>query len=344
MIALCATDPTSLGWGPVSGLEDPRWIVINATLLHLAHQQFGVISRSQLIERLGFTSSSLYRARRAGLLVDVTHRVVRVASSPETFEMRCAAAQLTTDEVGFLSSWTSARLRGLRRMPENRVHFTVPPGVRLTTPRWMDVHRSEWFDADRDSERSSSGLIVATPLRMLFGLAADFNQFRFERAAEDAWHLGLITPDAAAQYLEAHRCRGKDGVSTMERWLDRTSGRRRPAQSELERDLLQAIERTGLPSPVRQHPLVLPDGALIHVDIAWPEIRFGVEPGASWWHGGDHGQRRDQSRDRVCGEVGWHVIRFDESMRADPDAAAAQIARIHAQRTELIPKLEQSSR
>ena len=82
---------------------------------------------------------------------------------------------------------------------------------------------------------TDSALLVATPMRMLFGLADAFNQFRFERAAEDAWHRGLITPSEAAEYLERHRCRGKDGVSTIERWLERTEAhsqdRRRAAWS-----------------------------------------------------------------------------------------------------------------
>ena len=43
----------------------------------------------------------------------------------------------------------------------------------------------------------------------------------------------------------------------------------------------------GLPEPIRQHPLLLLTGELIHLDIAWPEVRLAVEPGHSWWHGGD---------------------------------------------------------
>ncbi len=170
-------------------------------------------------------------------------------------------------------------------------------------------------------------------MRTLFGLAAEFNQFRFERAAEDAWHLGLFTPGEFAEYLELHRCRGKDGVATIERWLERCNAVSRPAQSGLELDAIEALDRIGLPRPERQYPLLLAGGEIIHLDIAWPAIRFAVEPGASWWHGGDLGQRRDQDRDRECGEVGWLISRFDESMRNDLLGAARQIARIHARRT-----------
>lgn len=100
--------------------------------------------------------------------------------------------------------------------------------------------------------RRDDGLLVATPLRTLFGLAATLHPFRFARAAEDAWNLGLITPEAAADYLERHRCRGKDGVSVLEEWLDGVVGRERPAQSGLEQLLLECLAAVGLPEPVRR--------------------------------------------------------------------------------------------
>ena len=43
------------------------------------------------------------------------------------------------------------------------------------------------------------GLRLASPLRTLFTLAIDFNAYRFDRAAEDLWHLRLVTPDEAAR-------------------------------------------------------------------------------------------------------------------------------------------------
>ncbi len=305
---------------------------MDVNVLLLAAHQHGVVHRRQLLT-LGMSDAAVWRARRRGVLVDVLPGVLRVASSPETFAMRCMAALLRVDGPSFLGAWTAGRIHGLRRMPRSVVHLTVPVRRRLVeTPDWLHVHRSSWFEADRDAVVRDDGLVVATPLRMLFGLAAAFGQFRFERAAEDAWHLGLINPGAAADYLERHRCRGKDGVATMETWLERVLDRNLPAQSDLELELLDALGQVGLPEPVRQHPLRLPTGETIHLDIAWPALRLAVEPGASWWHGGDLGQRRDQARDRACSEVGWHVVRFDETLRTSPLAAARQVLTIYVQR------------
>ena len=145
-----------------------------------------------------------------------------------------------------------------------------------------------------------------------------FNQFRFERAAEDVWHHGLVSPEQAWDYLQAVRRSGRSGVCRMETWLEKAALRPRPAQSGLELALLSIIEQAGLPEPQRQYPLRLPWGELIHLDLAWPALKLAVEPGHSWWHGGDLRQRHDQARDRACGAMGWLVVRFDEDATPRP--------------------------
>jgi very-short-patch-repair endonuclease len=317
--------------------------VIDQHVMTLAAAQHGAIAVRQLTTDLGRSSRSVSRARQRGLLVDVVPGVVRLASSPETFLMRCNAALLHAQPVGFLSGWTAARLFGLRSMPSTPLHFTVPTTYRRHPPDWVDLHVSRWYD-EADHLNGPHGLTIACPMRMLWGLAAALNQYRFERAAEDAWHLGLITPPEAAEYLESHRCRGKDGVECLELWLQRSLTQDRPAQSNLERRLLEAFDDIGLPTPRRQYPLVLRNGETIHLDIAWPDIKLAVEPGAAWWHGGDLRMRRDQARDRACLDVGWQIIRFDESVRDNLRAAARQVARIHHQMSRATRNIANSGR
>jgi very-short-patch-repair endonuclease len=306
-------------------------VVIDRAILEKIRHQHGVIGRRQLHESFGWSASKISRARRQGILVDVTANVLRIASAPDTFELRCMALQLHLDDRCFLSSTTAGRLYGLRSMPTAPIRATIPEATRRVCPPWAELARSSWF-GDEDFARRPDALIVATPLRMLFGLAATLRPFRFARAAEDAWNLQLITPEEAAEYLDQHRCRGKNGVDTMERWLDGVTGRIRPAQSGLEQLLIECLVTVGLPEPQRQHPLALPNGETIHLDIAWPHVRLAVEPGAARWHGGALQQRRDHARDRACSEQDWHVIRFDESLRDDPMAAARQVQRIYRSR------------
>jgi len=306
---------------------------MDRALLEMIGRQHGVIARKQLREQFGWSGSRLCRATRRGTFVDVTPSVLRLASTSDTFPMRSMVLQLHLDEQCFLNSTTAARLYGLRSMPTSPVRATVPEATRRACPSWAELARSSWYDA-ADFSRRDDGLIVATPLRMLFGLAATLQPFRFARAAEDAWNLQLITPEQAADYLERHRCRGKNGVTTMERWLDGALAQNSPAQSGLEQLLIECLIQVGLPQPVRQHPILLPTGERIHLDIAWPHVRFAVEPGDGRWHSGSIQQRRDQARDRACSEQGWHVVRFDETFREDPMAAARQVQRIYRTRLD----------
>ena len=223
------------------------------------------------------------------------------------------ALQLSVGGDVFISGFSAGVVHGLRQMPKRIVECTIGEDRRATMPAWGRVHLTSWVDSHRDVMVRPDGLRVATPLRALFRLAAVFNDHRFQRAAEDAWHRQLVTPEAAADYLAAVRRSGRTGVTRFEHWLERMSFQSKPSQSGLEQDVVDAIVRAGLPEPVRQLPLILPSTELIHVDMAWPDVRLGVEPGDSWWHGGDlrrarrsgsgPGVRRDRLAHRPSGRV-----------------------------------------
>ena len=266
-------------------------------VLHLFAAQHWVASLEQLHE-LAVTPSMIYRARRAGIVTTVVPGVVQVTGTPDSFVARAMALQLHVGKDVFISGASAGVLHGLRQMPRRLVECTIGETAQgRRCRRGLDCTSRRWVDPTETCMVRSDGLRVATPLRMLFRLAWVFNQHRFERAAEDAWHLGLVTPDAAADYLAAVRRSGRAGVIKFEHWLERMSFRTSPSQSGLEQDVIDAICRAGLPEPERQLPLILPSGEMIHVDAAWPAVRLGVEPGHSWWHGGDLRQRADQARD-----------------------------------------------
>jgi hypothetical protein len=304
-------------------------------VLALFRSQHWVAGWSQLAD-LGVARSTLSRARRAGLVTSPMPRVVAVAGVELTFEARALIAQLAAGSGAFVSGPTAGILHGLRDMPRARIEVTIPESRRVTFPKGYRLVRTSWIDDERDVVERDDGIHVASPLRTLFGLAEQFNQHRFDRAAEDVWHRGLVTPDQAGDYLAAIRRSGKTGVIRMEAWLERTSFRTTPptaVQSGLEQAFVDMIESVGLPAPVRQHPLVLPSGEVIHLDLAWPDVRLAVEPGHSWWHGGDLRQRRDQDRDRACAMVGWLVVRYDESAARDRRATATELLALHRRRS-----------
>ena len=305
-------------------------VIISSEVLNLFMSQHGVASIEQL-RHLDVSTHTLLRARQHGVLYTVIPGIVRLTGSQETFASQAMALQLHTGDDSFVSGFSAGVLYGLREMPRRSVEVTVPEMQRYVMPTWGRLHRSSWIDPERDTA-SRGSLRLASPMRMLFRLAAVFNQYRFQRAAEDCWHLQLVTPDDAAMYLAEIRRQGRTGVKTFEHWLDQTSLRTRPSQSGLELDVLEAVLRAGLPDPQRQFPLALRTGEVIHLDLAWPNARLGVEPGHTWWHGGNAGIERDEARRRACGEVGWHIVPCTEKVRDDLAAFGLQVRLIHDER------------
>jgi hypothetical protein len=275
------------------------------------------VASTEQLRELEVTPDALKHARRIGAVISPVQGVVTVPGVQLSLEGRSLLAQLAAGAEAFVSGPTAGALYGLRGMSTITVELTIKQLRRLLLPPGCRLVRASWIDEERDVRVRDDGIRVASPLRMLFGLAGQFNQHRFERAAEDVWHKGLVTPDEAHDYLEEVRRSGRSGVKRMNTWLEKTGARPRPAQSGLELDLLALIDAAGLPDPERQHPIRLTSGETIHLDIAWPPIQLAVEPGHSWWHGGDLAQRRDQARDRACGAVGWLVLRFDEHAARD---------------------------
>jgi hypothetical protein len=302
-------------------------------VMRLFATQHWVAHTSQLRD-LDVSEDMVYRARRRGVLASPVRNVVALAAVDLDLEGRAMAAQLAVGAEAFVSGTTAGVLHGLRAMPHRPIEVTVREDRRVTLPDWGRLVRTSWIDDDVDIDVRASGLRVARPLRMLFRLAKVFNQHRFERAAEDVWLRKLATPDEAATYLTSIRRRGLTGVARFETWLQKTDLRPRPSQSGLELDFVDVIERLGLPTPARQHPLRLPSGDVIHIDLAWPHIRLGVEPGHSWWHGGDLRAAADSRRDRACDEVGWRILRYTEDEQRAPDTLR-ELRAIYRQRAEL---------
>jgi len=301
--------------------------MLTTPILERAGAQGGTLSRPQLCNEFGWSSSMLYRARRLGLLVDMAHGVYRIASYSDGFATRCWAAHHFGAGVGFLSGQSAARRYGLRKMTSPLIEYTAPPCFRRAAPEWMKLRVTDWYSA-ADDRHHLRGVWTAMPNRMMFSLAGTFNQYRFDRAADDAWNLRLIDPVGLADYLEQHRCKGKTGVLRIETWLERAHQQGAPSQSYLERDLIDAVEARGVPVLQRQYPLRLLDGSVIRLDAAWPELRLALEPGASWWHRPGH----DHARDQACHELGWMIMRFDEHMLTDLPRCAQSVVSAYTDR------------
>jgi hypothetical protein len=299
-------------------------------VLTLFNTQLGVATAAQLRE-IGLSRSSVERSVRRGSIVPLLPGVFVQPGVDPSFEMKALAAQLYCGPRCFLSGQTAGALLGLRSMWRRPIRVTVPATARVTVPDWVRLRRVA-YTATSDVITLESGHRVSCPLLTLFQLASELNEFGFHRAAEDMWKLELIGPDESRSYLSWIRRSGKGGVAVFEAWVEKVGDRARPSQSGLELDLLDSMLGAGVPEPERQFPLTLIGGKKIELDFAWPELRLAVEPGDSWWHGGEMGTRRDRARANACGEIGWQLHFLDESLKDDLPGVGRTVRNIYEAR------------
>jgi hypothetical protein len=224
-------------------------------------------------------------------------------------------------------------------MPPRR-RRSVPERTDRRAPPWPARHGRVADRGQRSGDDASKRPLVDPAREVELGRwrATSRPQRRPRRGGGGGGPRGgrLVHPCDAAEYLTRIRRQGLTGVARFEAWLDHVAAQSAPAQSGLEQLLADIVQRSGLPDPERQFPLTLPRGGIVHLDLAWPAIRLALEPGHSWWHGGDLAMRADQERDRACGEVGWHVVRYDESVRQHRDSAARELVGIYRERARLV--------
>ena len=301
---------------------------ISRTLAELVARRHGIVAHDELLHD-GHTHHAVRRLVEGGLLVTEHKRVYRLATSPDTFEARCAAA-CAADPFAIVTGVAAARLWGFRHVWRPDVPHLMVAHARTPITRGVVLRRSNVITEDDIVERAD-GIRVASPPRAWFDCARDVDDERFERLTE--WvldhHTTLPTLWRTARCLQA---RGRPGLARVKRVLSQRADWQKPAGSGLELRVLKALERRGIVL-IRQYSLRLPSGITIHPDGADPAIRWALEIDHVTWHGGRLDAQRDKIRDRTARLLGWDVERVTDLELADDfDGVIDQLVALYRRR------------
>ncbi|GAA4813295.1 DUF559 domain-containing protein [Actinomycetospora chlora] len=142
-------------------------------------------------------------------------------------------------------------------------------------------------------------------------------------ALAHAWRFG---PGELAAIVAAHP--GARGLLRARRVVSLMDRR---AESLPESRLRVGLVLRGVPPPVPQHPVRLPNGRAARLDLAWPEPGPGRRPVALEYDGPEHrsivGHGLDLEREAGLDELGWDVVRVTSLQMRDLDALAARMRR-----------------
>jgi Transcriptional regulator, AbiEi antitoxin len=298
---------------------------LSRSLAAQAARSHGIVRVEQLVAD-GVGLNSIRRLVRRGSLIRVHHGVLRVATSPDTFEARCVAACFADPDV-VVSGVAAASLWKFHHVFRTDVPVLLIPHDRTPVTRGVILRRTNVLP-DSHVVHRRDGIRVASPPRAWFDCARDLDDERFERLTEWVLDHHTSTPTLWTMTRVLTQ-RGRPGLARVQRVMTQRSDWQRPAGSGLELRVLKALESRGVGPLVRQFALRLPNGTVIHPDGADPDAKWAVEVDHVTWHGGRFDAQRDKGRDRNARRIGWQVERVtDQELSTNFGAAIDELVEL----------------
>ncbi|HNJ98306.1 MAG TPA: hypothetical protein PLV13_09290 [Ilumatobacteraceae bacterium] len=282
----------------------------------------------------GISRRSRNRAVEEGLFEVWYERVFRICSTPLTLEARCAALCLAHPR-GFITGPTAGKLRGLRRMPrlQDDIHFAHPHGAHIGPYPGVRLRQSTKIPPAHRVHRAD-GIIIASDARLAFDLAASLGPLDHCSVVEQLLREGRVTMATLGRMGSEMAHPARPGSVRFVATLLGRSGR--PADSHPEVRVAAALRALGVPVVAQYGDLQLPNGRKIHLDLAVPSIRWGIEIDVHPEHLLLEGTTRDKRRDRQCHRIGWQVERVSELDLLDVDGLCDELAALYHARCLLV--------
>ena len=273
----------------------------DAALARLAAEHHGLASREGL-RAAGLTDEAVDVRLESGLLVPAGHRgVLRHAAVPYDHRTRLLAAVLACGPTAVASHRSAAMLHGFevrRFRPEVTVRDTTKPKA-----TGIDVHRT--IHLDPIDVTVAGGIPCTARPRTALDVGRFLAWEAYEHVLQVAVIATLLTLEDLVAALDRLGRRGQPGVAKLRAFL-RESVPDSKLASLLELLVLEVVRELAVDPPVLQHELVCDDGRVVHLDLAWPDDRFAIEPAGHRWHATRKQLDDDEARRRSIRASGWH--------------------------------------
>lgn len=259
----------------------------------------------------GVSRVAVGRMVQRGLVDVVGPSLYRFAGAPVTWTCQAMGATLWSD--GLVSHRSAAALRGW-----DGSRRTLP--IDVLVARWSRrlgplehavVHETR--DLRGVDVDAVGGIPCTSTARSLIDLCAVANPVVCAMALDHACRTTPGTIDIVyRRYLELKK-RGRKGIRLMGRLLDERLGAGAFSASGFEAKTLALVRSIGLPEPVKQFEVR--DGEfLAFIDLAWPDIKWGIECDSLAFHSGKRAHEWDRRRRRGLRLRGWELaeVTYDD--------------------------------
>jgi len=183
--------------------------------------------------------------------------------------------------------------------PTSFVHVIAPVGSQIGQRKGIRAHRVE---LDKKDVIAGPGVPRTTPPRTAWDTAMWLPTIDAVPIVDTMLGRGFLTDEQLAAFLAVRA--GARGSRVANRVFGLADG---GAQSVPESVLRVRFVLAGLPKPVTQYRIVLPNGATVYPDITWPKYRVAAEYDGLW-HGDADQFHRDRRRLNQLVTADWIVL------------------------------------
>jgi very-short-patch-repair endonuclease len=267
----------------------------------------------------GVSKSMLHRRVASGLWIPVYPTVYAPAGVPLTLEGRLMAACLWAGPEAAVSHRASGTLWGLDHCNWDVVEISSPR--RTPAPKGIIYHRRIMWPEKRVT--MIRGIPVLDVARTLYDLCAVTTKRRVEAAMDYAIRRRMTSLELLDEILEEEARQGRNGTRRFRELLtDRSS---KITDSDLQRDLYELLIEGGFEG-FKTHFAVRDElGFYREVDIAFPDVLFGIEVVGYAAHSSKPAFDADAPRERRLMAKGWVIIRVTANDLRYPDRLLADI-------------------
>jgi hypothetical protein len=288
-------------------------------LLAVIEKQGAVISRAQAL-RGGLSRHAVgYRIRVGGPWQPILPGVYLTLTGQPTLAQREMAAVLYGGQPTVITGLAAVRHLGLPVTGSELIDILVPAARQCRSVSYVAVHRTRQYPK-RVMRR---GLIqFALPARAVADASRWMTSLRDVRAlVSGAVQDRKCTVD---ELLAELRCGPQHGSALLRKVLAEVADGSRSAP---EAELRVLIKKAGLPMPLFNPKLYLPDGTfLAQVDAWWPEAGVAIEIDSKRWHIRPEDWERTMDRHTRLGQYSIVSLHFTPyRLRKDPAFVVTQM-------------------
>lgn len=303
--------------------------------------QHGLATRAQALAA-GLTRRSIDRRLARQRWENPELCVYALSGVPWTWRRHLAAVTYSLPE-SFASHRSAAMLLGVGGFRNPPIEVTVPSG---RMPRRDFSNRSRHADVDviihevkdtaLEAPQLVDGIRTSSPLRLAVDIGNVVRFDRYYKIVGDLRRIHGVTWTDLEELWRRHSRKGRDGCGALHDLLDQHFAAEGAPSEVIEARCAQILIEAGLPEPVHQYPLERPDGRTAVIDLAYPELRVGMET-----EGGVHDwsevRQADHTRRNQVQLLGWTLFHFtwNDVMRR-PGYIATVVREAIQQRSKLI--------